>query len=226
MALRELAVSAVLVAGLAATPAAAEWEIAGYGGYTLTHDSDIRYSLPAAGTLTFPGVGWSGKSFDAPQYYGARLTRWFSDTSAWGLQIDFNHIKTIAKLTGAMGVAFNHFEFSHGLNLATLNGVYRFQGNEVFTPYVGAGVGFDVPHVEIFSNTPGVPNTYRYQVAGPAADAFVGVKAKLAWGFGAFAEYKFSYARVDADLTGGGEVSTNLFNHHFNVGLTYSFDLF
>jgi lipid A oxidase len=215
-----LALGAALLVGAPAS--AAEWEIGGYIGATWTHDSDIDYQRPGLPGATFSSVGWKGEPFKSPIYYGVHLTRWFEQAPEWGIQIDFNHIKTTAERKGPVADHFNHLEFTDGLNIATVNALYRWQTGTAFTPYVGAGLGVDVPNVEVYS--PGYRNTFEYQLGGIAAVAFAGIDFKLFDAVSLFGEYKFSYARVDADLVGGGSLETNLFNHHLNLGLAYRFD--
>ena len=214
-----LGLCAALVAGAPAK--AAEWQIGAYFGATFTHDSDVGYERPGLPRVTFNSVGWEGEPFSPPPYWGVQLTRWF-EQSPWGLQVDYNHIKTVADRSGPVGAAFTRLEFTNGLNIATVNALYRWPAAGAFTPYVGAGLGVNVPHVEVYS--PGFPNTFEYQVAGVAAVALAGIDVKLLDALSLFGEYKFSYARVDADLVGGGSLSTDLFNHHFNLGLAYRFN--
>jgi lipid A oxidase len=211
----------VLLAASAAVPARAEWQVKAYGGYTFTHDSTVNYHSPDSEKID---VEWDGKSFSMPIYYGARLTRWFESNPAWGVQIDFNHIKTYANLDPGTeaGDTFEVLEFTDGLNIATVDGVHRWQLDH-FTPYVGAGIGVNVPHVEVTPTASPSDETFEYQLGGVAAVAFAGVDVPLTDSFSVFGEYKFSYGHVIADLEGGNELSTALFNHHLNVGLSYKF---
>ncbi len=57
-------------------------------------------------------------------------------------------------------------EFTDGMNTLTANAYRRFQPMGDFAPYVGAGIGLAIPHVEV-SN--GVTSTEEYQHIGPAA---------------------------------------------------------
>jgi len=50
-----------------------------------------------------------------------------------------------------------------------------------------------------------------------------GVDAPIFKGFSAFAEYKLSYARVNADLEGGGTLEVNPWTNHFVIGISYRF---
>jgi lipid A oxidase len=58
-----------------------------------------------------------------------------------------------------------------------------------FQPYVGAGIGVSIPHLE--SNTTGMLFE-EYQIGGPAFLGYVGVNFDLAKRWGLFVEYKFS----------------------------------
>src|SRR5215212_2397677 len=54
---------ALIMAGFASPHSArAEWQAGVYGGYTLTHNSDVDYSGPALGNRTFFDVRWKGEA--------------------------------------------------------------------------------------------------------------------------------------------------------------------
>jgi lipid A oxidase len=216
----------VLIFGALAViePAAAEWQIGAYGGVTFTHDSDVRTTGPATGGRTFSDVGWEGQAFEGSPYYGVRATGWFGQGPGWGVQLDFSHTKAAAKLDGRLRPDFSRLEFTDGLNIATLNGVYRWAAIGRIVPYVGAGVGANIPHVEV--TNPGFARTFEYQVGGVSAVGFAGFDFALTDSFSVFTEYKLSYSRVDADLESGGRLSTDLVTHHLNLGLQYRFSLF
>ncbi|MBP0651944.1 hypothetical protein J8J40_33275, partial [Mycobacterium tuberculosis] len=78
-------------------------------------------------------------------------------------------------LDGAIGGDFSHFEFTDGLNLLTLNALYRMPLNTVFTPYAGLGAGINVPHVETTATgtgaLAGAPKPGEYQLGGATLQA-------------------------------------------------------
>ncbi len=203
--------------------AQAQWQVGAYLGNTATHGSDLDYSSPGRPDRTF-SVEWDGRGFEGPVYYGYRARRWFERDPRWAIQYDFNHIKTYADLDGAVGGTFTTLNFSHGLNIATLDVVHRTRADGGPTPYFGAGIGVSVPHVEV--DGPQLPRTHEYQVGGPAVAGFVGYELPLGERLSAFAEYKLSYTSVEAELNGGGSLSTGLLNHHANVGLLFRFSAF
>jgi hypothetical protein len=108
--------------------------IAVYGGAPYTYASDVR--IAQQGTdMTVHGVDWQGKPFDDPIYYGARVARWFVNSSLGGM-VDFTHSKAYApldqkaKLSGnkegqllppeaTIGDLFHKLEFTHGHNMLT-----------------------------------------------------------------------------------------------------------
>jgi lipid A oxidase len=214
-----------LTAVLGAAPAHAEWQGWVYGGQTFTHDGYVHY-YPTSGPEDTIPVSWDGKGFTMPIYYGVRLTRWFDSNPAWGVQVDFNHIKTYADLDGTeAGDTFDTLEFTDGLNIATIDAVYRWQNlYNGLTPYVGAGVGVTVPHVEV--SLVGAPEeVLEYQLAGYSVVLFGGAEYQVWNKLSVFGEYKMSFAHVDADLGPGvGEsITADTLNHHINFGLSYKF---
>ncbi len=208
--------------------ARAEWALSLYGGDSLAEDGDLR--LTGGGRrLTFHNVDWADRSFESPIYYGARLTHWWEH---WGVAVDFTHTKVysnpdqIVRVSGQrndrerLGDTLERFDLSHGLNFITLNGLYRWRPTKRWQPYVGAGAGAAVPHVEA---TVAGQETEEYQLAGPAAQGLVGVGYRLFEHLGAFVEYKLTYADLDADLRGGARVTTQTLTHQFIAGVSVLF---
>ena len=229
---------------LSAAPAQAEFVISIYGGDVFTHDTDVDLTEPGT-SLTFENVPFDGESFEKPPYYGYRVSYWLKSRPNLGGALDFTHAKTIADrakpvtVTGTRGGApvstvepagntFEELEFSHGHNLLTANGLYRWfptgQRDDSLLgrlqPYAGAGAGVAIPHVEIITPT---SRTKEYQIAGPAVQGLLGVNVDLHRYISTFTEYKLTYANINADLSGGGEVEVNPLTHHFIVGLSVRF---
>ena len=195
--------------------ASTETMVAGYFGAPFTYPSDVGISNPAETTIfTMANVGWDGKPFKSPIYYGLRVARWGESR---GLMLDFTHSKTISRpdetvdLTGVIrgapapakariGALFKHLEFSHGHNTLLVTGLARLASLAPrVSPYVGVGGGVSLPHTEV--QMVGEPaRTYEYQYAGPAAQALVGLEFKLA-NTSVFFEYKFTFADYAAPLS-------------------------
>jgi len=203
--------------------AQAEFQISVYGGGNTANDSEVTLALPT-GTTDFD-VDWFGDSFHKPPYYGVRGTYWLSgfDMGRFGLALDFAHAKVKADLDDtAVGAAFSRLEFTDGLNLLTLNGLYRAPLQDWLTLYAGAGAGASIPHVEV-STIPATADTREYQVTGPVAQSLAGASLNLWRGFSLFGEYKASYSWNEADLDGGGKLETDILAHQFALGLSLSF---
>ncbi|SMD16721.1 outer membrane beta-barrel protein [Rhizobium sp. RU36D] len=217
--------SACLLSGaafMAASSANAEdFNISVYGGYQTAPHSTVDVTGPTAPT-SFT-AGWDGKSFSAPPYYGVRGVWWLENFGKpnLGVSIDFSHAKVYADTDTLRKTGWSHFEFSDGLNLLTLNGLYRFPiENTRFTPYVGAGVGLNIPHVEV---TRGAFKTFEYQVGGATLQAQAGVDVKITDRWSMFAEYKGNYSWVDVDIDRGDKLKTNVLTNAINVGVTLKF---
>ena len=146
---RSFFVAAVLATAPISSAFAGEWWVGAYGGYNTSFDSDVKVSRGAA-AITYRDVSRDGASFEMPPYWGVRGGYWFDgDYANFGMMLDYSHAKVKAPLSGtAIGADFSHFEFTDGLNLLALNGLYRLRLTETFTSYGGLGVGISVPHAE------------------------------------------------------------------------------
>ena len=223
---------------LTCNAASAEWEFGIYGGYNHTFDSNVGFKDPGTQVL-LNAVSWQGVSFQAPPYYGVRTTYWFEKNPNWGLMLDFTHAKMKADKSEAVrvngisdghrideniriGDEFSRLEFTDGNNLLLLNAVYRMPMHRGVTPYIGAGVGVAIPHVEVqFSGDP--DRTFEYQLTGIAAQFLTGIKWNISENWALFGEYKLSYAKVDAKLVGDEKLQTELWTNHFLVGVSFTF---
>ncbi|MBP1850486.1 outer membrane protein [Rhizobium halophytocola] len=207
------------VSFLMITPPAAraEMAISAYGGVQSAPHSHVDLSDGPDFT-----AGWEGKSFAAPPYYGVRATWWMEDLGHpnLGLSLDYTHDKVYADDETLSKSGFSHFEFTDGLNLLTLNALYRMPiDGTKFVPYVGAGAGINVPHVEVAR---GSGTTFEYQFGGPTVQAQAGVAYQFTDHLAAFAEYKGNYSWVDVDIDNGASLKTNIMTNAINVGVTFS----
>ncbi len=236
--------------------------IGAYGGVTYTHRSVVAITKPGVTDMTVKDFNWIGLPFKAPIYYGLRVQRW-QPVTGFGSMVDFTHAKAIAVASdeatfsgtrdgkpvepkAQIGKVFRHLEFSHGHNMLTYNGLFRWPSlgrlSGPFRPYVGLGAGITLPHTEIGLADKNA-RTYEYQFAGFVAQLLGGVEIN----FGrtsTFAEYKFSFSPYEVPLSeeprgfilftdlwrqfkawtsgeqpSGGRLSTNLATHHGNVGV-------
>jgi lipid A oxidase len=198
--------------------ARAETDVSLYGGVQSAEPGAASGTDPVLGLFAFV-TRWPGKSMRSPPYWGLRLTQWHSPR--WGVAVELNHAKVHAE-SGAMAAAgFERLEFSDGFNLLTVNAMRRFPGPSRLEPYVGAGLGLAVPHVEV---TTASGETSGYQATGPAvvwiAGASVPVRDR---GLRLFAEYKGSRSWNRARLDGGGTLEADITTHALNVGLSLRF---
>lgn len=219
--LRTLLCCLVVAAG--SVPACAG-ELVGslYGGRARIDATDVTLHRSDGTELRFGDVAFDDESSRAPIYWGARLTWWSGRAHAepgWGLALDFTHAKASADtgqrvhVSGTrggvavdteepLGNTFGQLVFTHGLNLLTLNALYRWRvwDRLEIRPYAGAGLGIAVPHVEVET---AAGSTRRYSVTGAAYQGLAGLDFRLSARFSLFAEYKLSRAEIDADIAGG-----------------------
>jgi lipid A oxidase len=229
---------------LACEAAAARLEISAYTGQAVMSDTKLEYRSGDDTQLTFSGVAWETKSLDSPIYYGFRLSHWRPHNPRLGIALDFTHPKAYLSPEQSVQVSGNRagaavdgqepigntiesFNNSHGLNLLTLNLLYRWSAGGLgralsrrFEPYVGLGAGIAIPHVDAIIDG---QHTSEYQLAGPAVQGLAGVRYATTDRVGVFVEYKLSYARLDESLNGGGSIAFNPQIHQFVLGLSYGF---
>jgi lipid A oxidase len=210
--------AAVLLMLVSLPAAAADWQLSVYSGLQTAPHSTV--SGTSQGVDFDFTAGWEGNSFAPPPYYGFRLTRWAG--GRWGIGGEFTHAKAYADDDTLSDSGFQVLEFTDGNNILTANVLRRWQGAGRITPYAGGGIGVALPHVEVQAS-PSAPLTFEYQLAGPAARAFVGVELPLGDRAGLFAEYQITASRIDADLDGGGSLRTTLVTNALNLGLSFRF---
>ncbi|MEZ5843664.1 MAG: lipid A oxidase [Hyphomicrobiaceae bacterium] len=228
---RDAAAAAVSATTTTGSRERVEAVVAGYVGAPFYHRSDVHLKRPDGTDARFRDLGWDGDALHFPIDGGVRLNRWHG-AFGWAIDFLHNKaIARLGK--GAHGRRLKHpvietvdvegtiagrpaaprikltdvyerLEFTHGHNMLFLTPLARL--GEVFPgvrPYVGIGFGAAVPHVEVtFPGRPDGERTYEYQYVGPAVQLMAGLEYRRGRGQ-FFLEYKFSYAWVAANLTGG-----------------------
>ena len=193
-------------------------EISVYGGIQSSPHSRITGKPASNGAQYSELVGWKGKSFDAPIYYGTRATFWNSNKLSYGAE--FTHAKAYAPSSALQSAGFDRLEFTDGHNIITLNINKRWMmGN--FNTYSLFGLGIAFPHVDALP-TGGI-HTFEYQYTGPAMRTALGVSRKLNDNFSVFTEYQFTASDNKVSLRNGGSLSTTLLTNAVNVGVGYNF---
>ena len=216
------AILGAAVLGLApiwATSAAAEMELSIYSGWQTAPHSRVSGDYPGGGSYDAL-IGWEGRSFEMPPYYGVRGMWWRDEQLGFGLE--FTHTKVYAPDDERDALGFDSLELTDGLNILTANAMYRWPDKwGSVTPYVGGGVGVAIPHVDV--ETAAGDKTFGYQYTGPAARVIAGAKYDLNERFAVFGEYQFVYSSNDADLDGGGSLKSDIKTNAINVGLSLKF---
>jgi outer membrane protein W len=213
-----------------------------YTGTSFARNSDLRLTQASIGTdLTVHDVHWEADPLKAAPYYGLRFTHFFDDRPNWGIGLDYTHYKMYAQtergvaVTGTwQGVPINsnasmnqyvqHFEISHGVNLLSLNGIYRWNNSSFLEgrlqPYLGAGLGFYWPHSENTVNN--LNHTTGYDASGLGVQLLGGVQYRLGPQWGLFAEVKFDRGTAKVDIA-NGRAQTPLRTFHALGGVQYGF---
>lgn len=218
---RALLVSALVAQGfIAATgPAAAEMEFGIYTGIQSSPHSRVSGDYPGGGSYDAL-IGWEGRSFEAPPYYGLRATWWRNESVGVGLE--FTHTKVYAPDDEREEAGFDSLELTDGLNILTLNAARRWpEAWGDVTPYVSGGLGVAIPHVDV--ETEDGDKTFGYQLTGPAARLTAGASMDLTDTIAVFGEYQFTYSSNEADLEGGGTLESDIITNALNVGVAFRF---
>ncbi len=201
-------------------PVSAQIELSFYGGTQSSPHSRVTGNYPGTGAPFDALIGWEGKSFAPPPYYGARVIWWQRSNLGFGAEL--THAKTYAPAAERSAIGFNRMEFTDGHNIITLNVMKRWNDRfGSFTPYVGAGLGLALPHVDVTSANG--HQTLGYQLTGPAARLTAGMKYDLTDNWALFGEYQFTYSSNKAELVGGGTLYTDIITNAINVGVSYGF---
>lgn len=238
---RRAGVAAACALALGAAGAGrAENQFSLYTGSTFTRNSDLTVRQGGTG-LVLHDVQWDADPFKAAPYYGLRLTHFFDRYPSWGVAFDYTHYKMIADTSRIVPVAgtwrgtpvsgearmdayVQHFEISHGLNMLSVNGIYRWQnlswlGNRL-EPYVGLGVVHYRPHAE---NTVGnVAHETGYEASGFGYQLLGGARYGLSSRWGVFAEFKYNSGTAEVDVA-EGTARTSVRTVHALGGVQYSF---
>ena len=193
-------------------------EISVYGGIQSSPHSRVTGKHSTAGAQYSELVGWEGKSFDAPIYYGVRATFWLSNKLSYGAE--FTHTKAYAPSSALQSTGFDRLEFTDGHNIITLNINRRWNLGE-FNSYSLIGLGIAMPHVDALPS--GGLHTFEYQYTGPAVRAALGLSRKLNENFSIFTEYQFTASDNKVSLLNGGTLNTKLLTNAVNVGISYNF---
>lgn len=207
-----------LVTFLAPSPVAlADPALSVYGGWQTAAHSDVDVTDGTHFT-----AGWDGKSFEFPPYWGVRGTWWLDEWgySDFGIALDYSHSKVYARKSTLTKTGWTHFEFTDGLNLATANLLYRFKGDRDWTPYLGVGIGANIPHVEV---TRASGKTSEYQLGGITGQTLLGLDYKFTEHVSAFTEWKFNYSHINADIDSGDKLKTSIITNAVNFGISYNF---
>ena len=91
---KSIAALSLGLTALFAAPAAAEIELSFYTGYQTAPHSRVKGNRGASsgGTAFDTLIGWQGKSFEAPPYYGLRGTWWQENDIGYGLEFSHNKV--------------------------------------------------------------------------------------------------------------------------------------
>jgi hypothetical protein len=226
---------------LGALTAHAETLASVYLGLSLTHPSVVRLRQEGGTDLRLRAVAWSTRPLSPPLYYGLRVRYFPDDDASLGVMLDFVHDKArtdaaqVVQVEGQragqalyarepVGSSLQRFELSHGLNQLSVHLVFRFGGcvkpvqcRARTSVHASSGLGVLIPHVE--ASVP-AGREDGYQLSGPSLQLALGVLSPERWRLSLLGEYRFSRARLHADVP-GGSVDTRLATHHLLVGPTF-----
>lgn len=223
--MRSAGFSTLLVLGLLMAlpaPAAAQWYAGVYMGANTTSAADVTVKGDGY-DITFPDVSFEAKPFTSPQYYGWRLGRFFDEARRLGLELEFIHLKVIAKPED-LGPAVTRYQMTHGLNFLVVNLTNRTPlGRSAYgEPRVAliarGGAGITLPHAE---TTILGQAREQYEYAGLGAHAALGFDVRLKGRLSLVSEYKLTYAKPTITTAHNGTGRTTTVSHHVAVGVAF-----
>jgi len=222
--------AAVAALVLTAAPAAAELELSLYMGVQSVDKSNASGFMPGGAAFS-RNIDWEANPLDNPFYYGGRAIWWTQNNIGFG--VEGTHAKAYASGADMAALGVSSLELSDGQNILTANIMKRWPDafeNTRFTPYVGAGIGIAIPHVDI-TVVGATGRTFGFEATGPAVRGIVGMKYDLNEKWGLFGEYQATWS--DNDITidpdpavigqTAGKLNTEIVTHAVNFGISYSF---
>lgn len=199
-----------------------KWRFGFYGGSQDAYSSRVNTYTDNGAELNFDAV-WETKSFSMPPYWGIRSSYWDSPNTAW--EIDFVHSKVYADSTTLTQNGLDHLQFTDGINVLSLSRIWQLvdpSSESVFSPYVGAGGGVTLPHVEIVkSSNPVISRTMEYQFGGFSGQVQVGLRYPLGSNINGILEYKITYVGLDVKTAASRSLKTNLITNALNIGVEF-----
>ena len=225
--------------------AGAQTSFSFYTGFSETRNSDLHVRQQSTNSdAVFSDIGWVGRPFDNPPYYGYRITHFLKNRPNLGFAVDFTHYKMyanpnqVAAVSGTWNGApvnetaplnerVQEFSISHGVNILSFNVLYRWLGRPAekfpqgrLQPYVGLGLAYYILHPE---NTVNNQSYERYEESGFGLHALGGVSYALTPRINLFTETKFDSGKAKVNTAGQGEANTDLNTLHLLGGVSYRF---
>ncbi len=229
--------------GLAAN---AQTSLSLYTGFSKTQNSDLHVRQPSTGSdAVFRDIGWVGRPFENPPYYGYRITHYLKNRPQLGFAVDFTHYKMYANpnevapvsgvwngapvnTTAPLNERVQEFSISHGVNTLSLNVLYRWLGRPMerfpqgrLQPYVGGGLAYYILHPENTVNNQ--HNDEKYEGSGVGLHLLGGVSYALTPRISLFTETKFDAGKAKVNTGGQGKADTDIRTFHLLGGVSYQF---
>ncbi|HWB15382.1 MAG TPA: outer membrane beta-barrel protein [Vicinamibacterales bacterium] len=230
-----ISIGALTAAAVLPARAEAQWYAGAYLGANYTQPANVSIDQPSRDTsLTFSDVHFAAEPWTSPQYYGWRVGRFFGASRRWGIELEYTHLKVIAKTDesyavsgtldgapigpdiGPMNTIVDRYRMTHGLNFYVGNLIVREPLRWSRATFVGrAGAGITVPHAETTIRGEG---REQYEYGGPGMNLSAGVDVRLTRLLSAVADYKFTFAKPEIDIV-DGVGRTRSATHQVTIGL-------
>ena len=216
----------------------AETQLSVYTGSSFSRNSDLRISQPGrANELTLRDVQWDARPFHPAPYYGLRAAHFADPAASWGIALDYTHYKMYARTdrivpvsgvshgTVVMGAApmkdyVQQFELSHGVNLLSVNAIWRAPATSALRPYLGAGAVHYRPHSE--NQVDGLAHETGYVSSGFGYQVLAGAQYRVTERAALFVEAKFNSGTAKVGIA-GGRAETPLRTTHLLGGVSFDF---
>ncbi len=213
-----LSVIVALIAAIAPAAASAQAELSLYGSSSLVARGTVTGEDPGgAGAFSFV-TGWNPAAAPGGGSYGARITWWQGADTGWGLELGHVPLQADPLTLAASGI--DALELAPGSSIFTLNAFRRWNGEGALVPYVGAGIGLSVPRIAFDG---GAGMSEGLMDAGPVVQWLAGARLPLGNRWSVFGEYKGSITANRTALRGGGQLTAEVVNNVFNIGVSLGF---
>lgn len=217
-----------------------QWFLGMGSGTSQTASSTIHLEQDNQSTnADIHGVRWGLAPFVGAPYFHCRVGFWSGAHPNFGAMIDYTHNKAVAAtgrtvtyngqwqgkpldaVTEPLENRVGVFRLTNGVNIWSINLMYRVPVNRQWRPYIGAGPS--LYYVWARTEVNGRERYSGYRRAGFGWEGRVGVAYQFASGYDFFLDGKYTYLGSANVAIDGGTAITRLRTGHAQFGISHAF---